>query len=177
MSAEQAVLKTAENIADATGSASQAGIKQYVSFEAGDEQYAVDIMKVREIKGWTEVTNLPNQPDHVRGVLNLRGAVLPIIDLQCRLGGGFTTVSERHVIVIVSMEGRQVGLLVDAVSDILTVSDDKIQPVPETDVREDARVLSGFLTDEDQMVAMLDLDRLLSGEDLESAAADEALIQ
>ena len=177
MSAEQAVLNTAENIADASNASGRADIKQYVSFEAGDEQYAVDIMKVREIKGWTEVTNLPNQPDHVRGVLNLRGAVLPIIDLACRLGGGFTNVTERHVIVIVSMEGRQVGLLVDAVSDILTVPDDKIQPVPETDVREDSRVLSGFLTDEDQLVAMLDLDRLLSGEDLESAATDEALIQ
>jgi purine-binding chemotaxis protein CheW len=177
MSAEQAVLDTAEKIADAAGTAARSDLKQYVSFEAGDEQYAVDIMKVREIKGWTEVTNLPNQPDHVRGVLNLRGAVLPIIDLQCRLGGGFTTTTERHVIVIVSMEGRQVGLLVDAVSDILAVSDDKIQPVPETDIREDTRVLSGFLTDEDQMVAMLDLDRLLSGDDLDSVSADEALIQ
>jgi len=177
MSTEAAVLATAEKIAEAAGRDGQGDTKQYVSFIAGEEQYAVDIMSVREIKGWTEVTNLPNQPDYVRGVLNLRGAVLPIIDLQCRLGGEFTETSQRNVIVIVALQDRQVGLLVDAVSDILAVSDEKIQPVPETNVREETRVFSGFLTDEDQMVAMLDLHRLLSGENFENAAPEEALIQ
>jgi purine-binding chemotaxis protein CheW len=177
MSTEQKVLETAESIAGASSANARVETKQYVSFEAGNEQYAVDIMSVREIKGWADVTTLPNQPDHVRGVLNLRGAVLPIIDLQCRLGGGFTETTQRHVIVIVALKGRQVGLLVDAVSDILAVSDEKIQPVPETNVREETRVFSGFLTDEDQMVAMLDLQRLLSGESFEKLADNEALIQ
>lgn len=152
-------------------------LKQYVSFAAGAEQYAVDIMSVREIKGWTDVTTLPNQPDYVRGVLNLRGAVLPIIDLRCRLGGGHTDTTERHVVVIVAIEGRQIGLLVDAVSDILSVSDTNIQPVPETNSRDEQRVFSGFLTEEDQMVAMLDLHRLLGSELYEDAPADEPLLQ
>jgi len=175
MNAEEAMLATAEAIAKGRDSASDE--KQYVSFAAGTEQYAVDIMSVREIKGWTEVTGLPNQPEHVRGVLNLRGAVLPIIDLQCRLGGGLTETTPRHVIVIVTLAQRQVGLLVEAVSDILSVSDTKIQPVPETNSRDDTRVFSGFLTDEDQMVAMLDLHRLLGGEVLATDDAEAVLIQ
>lgn len=175
MNAEQAVLATAEAIA--AGRETSSDTKQYVSFAAGDEQYAVDIISVREIKGWTDVTSLPNQPDHVRGVLNLRGAVLPIIDLQCRLGGGLTETSPRHVIVIVAVNDRQVGLLVDAVSDILSASDERIQPVPETSGREDARVFSGFLTEEDQMVAMLDLPRLLGSEVLDGTLSEQTELQ
>ncbi len=175
MNVEDAVIAPGDPLG--TVRESQIDLRQYVSFAAGEEQYAVDIMSVREIKGWTDVTNLPNQPQYVRGVLNLRGAVLPIVDLQCRLGGGFTETTQRHVVVIVALEGRQVGLLVDAVSDILSVSDDQIQPVPETNSREEARVLSGFLTDEDQMVAMLDLRRLLGGELFESSDDPDTLIQ
>lgn len=88
-----------------------------------------------------------------------------------------TETTQRHVIVIVAIEDRQVGLLVDAVSDILDVSDDKIQPVPETNSREDARVFSGFLTDEDQMVAMLDLERLLSAEILDQSQSEDTPVQ
>ncbi|ACT59851.1 chemotaxis protein CheW [Hirschia baltica] len=135
--------------------------RQYVSFTVGDACYAVDIMSVREIKGWADITSLPNQPDYVRGVLNLRGAVLPIIDLKCRLGETMTDPTQRHVIVIVSINERQIGLLVDAVSDILIVEDDQIKPVPETNVKKDADVFTGFLTEKDQMVAMLDLENLL----------------
>ncbi|MBR9824531.1 MAG: purine-binding chemotaxis protein CheW [Alphaproteobacteria bacterium] len=170
MNAEQAVMAAAEAIAD--GKDIPADHRQYVSFAVGAEQYAVDIMSVREIKGWTDVTSLPNQPEYVRGVLNLRGAVLPIVDLQCRLGAGLTETTPRHVIVIVALSNRQVGMLVDAVSDILDVADDKIQPVPETNGREDARVLSGFLTDQEQMVAMLDLERLLGHALLEEEPAE-----
>lgn len=175
MNVDDAVVAAGDPIG--AGRESQIDLRQYVSFAAGDEQYAVDIMSVREIKGWTEVTNLPNQPQYVRGVLNLRGAVLPIVDLQCRLGGGFTETTQRHVVVIVALDGRQVGLLVDAVSDILSVSDEQIQPVPETSTREESRVLSGFLTDEDQMVAMLDLHRLLGAELFESSDDTDTLIQ
>lgn len=153
------------------------GLRQYVSFAAGSEQYAVDIMSVREIKGWSDVTSLPNQPAFVRGVLNLRGAVLPIVDLQCRLGGGHTQTSQRHVIVIVAIEDRMVGLLVDAVSDILTVPDENIRPVPETSSREDQRVFSGFLTEDEQMVAMLDLSQLLNAELFDETDSADGVIQ
>jgi len=134
--------------------------RQYVSFVSGAEHYAIDIMSVREIKGWSSATTLPNQPDYVRGVMNLRGAVLPIIDLKRRLGGGFTEVTSRHVVVIVAIGSRQVGLLVDAVSDILNAADEQIRSVPEASAHSEPAMYSGFLTEQEQMIAMLDLARV-----------------
>src|SRR6195256_5294560 len=83
---------------------STATLHQFVSFAIGDDQYGVDIMAVREIKGWAEITHLPNQPEFVRGVLNLRGVIVPIIDLRCRFGQGRTEATPLHVIIIVQIE-------------------------------------------------------------------------
>src|SRR6185369_16427943 len=84
---------------------------QFISFAIGNDQYGVDIMAVREIKGWSDITHLPKQPDYVRGVLNLRGAIVPIVDLRCRFGQGLTAATVMHVVIIVQMEERLVGLL------------------------------------------------------------------
>jgi purine-binding chemotaxis protein CheW len=103
---------------------------EFISFAIGDEQYGVDIMAVREIKGWAEITHLPKQPDYVRGVLNLRGAIVPIVDLRCRFGQGQTETSPLHIVIIVLIGGRQVGLIGDRVLDIVAVEANQIQPVP-----------------------------------------------
>src|SRR5215467_10426485 len=95
------------------GSSGIAGLVQFISFAIGDDQYGVDIMAVREIKEWTEITHLPKQPDYVRGVLNLRGVIVPIIDLRCRFGQGLTEATPLHVIIIVQIEHQLVGLLAD----------------------------------------------------------------
>src|SRR5438128_2316938 len=88
---------------------------QFISFTIGDESYGVDIMAVREIKVWSEITRLPEQPNFVRGVLNLRGAIVPIVDLRCRFGQGMTEATVLHVVIIVQIEGQLVGLLADRV--------------------------------------------------------------
>ena len=93
---------------------------QIISFAIGDDQYGVDIMAVREIKGWSEITHLPRQPESVRGVLNLRGAIVPIIDLRCRFGQGMTEATPIHVVIIVQVGPRMVGLLADRVLDIVS---------------------------------------------------------
>ena len=133
---------------------------QFVTFAVGEEVYAVDIMRVREIKGWTEVTRLPNQPDYMRGVLNLRGVIVPIFDLRCRFGQGLTEATATHVVVIVAVAERIVGILVDTVSDILTVSSDEIRPVPELESRDDRDFLDGLASSGERMVALLNLDEL-----------------
>lgn len=138
--------------------------QQFITFTIGAEEYAVDIMAVREIKGWTEVTVLPNQADHMRGVLNLRGVIVPIFDLRCRFGGGITEATGTHVMVIVAVGGRIMGILVDTVSDILTVNKAEIRPVPEIDVRTNTDYLTGLATVNERMVAILALDKLLSTE-------------
>src|SRR5258705_939795 len=89
------------------------GPSQLISFAIGDEQYGVDIMAVREIKGWSEITHLPKQSEYVRGVLNLRGVIVPIIDLRCRFGQELTEATALPIVIICQMASRHVGLVSD----------------------------------------------------------------
>ena len=119
-------------------------------------------MAVREIKGWSQICALPGQPDYMRGVLNLRGVMVPIVDLRCRFGQGMTEATPLHIVIVVQIDGRQVGLLGDRVLDIVNVEPAKVQAVPR--VAEVARVdfLSGLVTVESGMIALIDLSRLLA---------------
>jgi purine-binding chemotaxis protein CheW len=130
---------------------------QFISFAIGDDQYGVDIMAVREIKGWTAITHLPRQPDYVRGVLNLRGVIVPIIDLRCRFGQGLTEATPLHIVIIVQIGSKLVGLLADRVLDIVSLDATQVQPVPR--VVQSARLdfLSGIVTVDDAMIALIDL--------------------
>jgi purine-binding chemotaxis protein CheW len=139
-----------------------ADLNQFISFAIGDDQYGVDIMAVREIKGWSQICALPRQPGYMRGVLNLRGIMVPILDLRCRFGQGMTQATPLHVIMVVQIGDRPVGLLADRVLDIVDVEPTKIQAVPR--VAEAARIdfLSGLVTVESGMIALIDLSRLLA---------------
>lgn len=148
--------------------------RQFVSFTVGDEEYAVDIMQVREIKGWTEVTVLPNQPPYMRGVLNLRGLIVPIVDLRCRFGEKRTEASASHVVVIVSLGDRIIGVLVDKVSDILTVNANDIRDVPDMDDNKTQDFLEGIVTAHERMVAILAIERLINKRALIDATAASA---
>ena len=151
------------------------GLTQFISFAIGDDQYGVDIMSVREIKGWSEITHLPKQPEYVRGVLNLRGVMVPIIDLRCRFGQGLTNATPIHIVIIVQVGPRQVGLLADRVLDIVSIDAAKIQAVPRIAQASRVDFLSGLVTVEDSMIALIDLPNLLSvpvGEDEETAAVE-----
>lgn len=134
---------------------------QIISFAIGDDQYGVDIMSVREIKGWSEITHLPRQPDYMRGVLNLRGAIVPIIDLRCRFGQGLTQASQLHIVIIVQIGARLVGLLADRVLDIVTFDGGQIQPVPRVVQSTRLNFLSGLVTIEGTLIALIDLPNLL----------------
>ncbi len=138
------------------------GLVQFISFAIGDDQYGVDIMAVREIKVWSEVTHLPKQPEYVRGVLNLRGVMVPIVDLRCRFGQGKTEATTIHVVIIVQAESRLVGLLADRVSDILSFDASQIQPVPNIARASRADFLSGLVTIDGALIALIDLQNLLS---------------
>lgn len=130
---------------------------ELLSFRLGTQEYAVDIMSVREIRGWTKATPLPHSPHYVRGVINLRGTVLPIIDLAARLGQSVTKTSERNVFIVVQFKEETVGLLVDAVSDILTVKDEELQAPPEMTVDSVNAFVSALTIIDDRMLRVLDL--------------------
>jgi purine-binding chemotaxis protein CheW len=134
---------------------------QLISFAIGDDQYGVNIMAVREIKGWSDITHLPRQPEYVRGVLNLRGVVVPIVDLRCRFGQGLTQATPLHVVIIVQIASKPVGLLADRVLDIVSLETSQIQAVPQIAQASRVDFLSGLATMEGAMIALIDLPKLL----------------
>lgn len=156
--------------AQTPGDLAPGDLAQFISFRIGEEEYGVDIMAVREIKGWTSVTKLPNTPDFVRGVLNLRGVIVPIFDLRCRFGMGETEATKLHVVIIVAVRDRTIGILVDAVSDILTAGSEQIRPVPEMDRDRQERFLSGLITVEERMVALIALEELFDSGTIAAAS-------
>ena len=135
---------------------------QLISFAIGDDQYGVDIMAVREIKGWTEITPLPRQAEYVRGVLNLRGVIVPIVDLRCRFGQGLTKATPLHIVIIVQIASKPIGLLADRVLDIVSLDVSQIKPVPRVAQAQRVSFLSGLVTTEAGMIALIDLPNLLT---------------
>ena len=147
-----------------------AGNTEFISFAIGNDQYGVDIMAVREIKGWSEITHLPKQPEYVRGVLNLRGVIVPIVDLRCRFGQGVTEATPLHVVIIVQIDQQLVGLLADRVLDIVSFDATKVQPVPRTASNAEVEFLSGLVTIDNAMIALIDLGNLFTSK-LDTAEA------
>jgi purine-binding chemotaxis protein CheW len=164
--AEQAAVQDA-SIAQTTqsfsaaGDAGAAGTTQFISFAIGDDHYAVDIMAVREIKDWTAIRHLPNQPDYVRGICSLRGAFIPIIDMRCRFGEGLTEPTPFHVFIIVKIGQQQVGLLADRVSDIIAVDPANIKEVPEVGQTKSRGFLSGLVNMDETTIGLINLDSIL----------------
>lgn len=132
---------------------------EYLSFRIDENEYSVEIMSVREIRGWTRTTSLPHAPPFVRGVINLRGTVLPVVDLAVRLGLEASEPEERNVIIVVDVGSRVMGLRVDAVSDILSFSDEQLQPPP--DMTSKSRFVRALTILDDRMVRVLDLEAVL----------------
>ncbi|MBC8035681.1 MAG: purine-binding chemotaxis protein CheW [Rhizobiales bacterium] len=139
-----------------------ADVQQFVSFTVGDQHYCVDIMAVREIKAWTGTTSLPNSQAFVRGVINLRGTIIPVIDLRMRFGQGLTEPTPSHVVVIVAIGEAQSGLLVDGVSDIVTVPRRDIAAIPDLEGEDRNPFFHGLVTGQDNLMAVIALDQLVS---------------
>ena len=145
------------------------GMRALISFRIGAQEFCVDIMAIREIRGWTAATALPQSPSFVKGVINLRGAVLPIVDLAARLGFESTEASDRNVIIVAQIGEQVVGLLVDAVSDILTITDDMIQPTPDVASETAKTFVRGLIPMEGRMISLIGLERVLPDMELEAA--------
>lgn len=143
------------------GQTAQAATREFVAFRVGAQEFCVDIMGVREIRGWTPATPLPHAPPYVRGVINLRGAVLPIVDLAMRFGLGLTEPTPRSVIIVVQVNQQVVGLLVDAVSDILTTTADAMQPTPDIASDMAKTFVKGVYAVDGRMISIVALDCVL----------------
>ncbi|HEC73065.1 MAG TPA: purine-binding chemotaxis protein CheW [Methylophaga aminisulfidivorans] len=141
------------------------GALQYLTFELEDEHYGVEILRVQEIKGWDNVTPIPNTPSHVCGVLNLRGVIVPIIDLRLLFGMTFNEYTKTTVVIVLKVQGitpRIVGVVVDAVSDAQSISADAISVAPDLGNVVSTHFIDGITNIDDRMVMLLDVDKLLS---------------
>lgn len=138
---------------------------QYLTVNLAHEEYAIDILAVREIRGWTPVTRIPQAPSYVLGVLNLRGAIVPVLDLRLRFGLAREEYGATTVTVIVTVAGRLFGVVVDAVSDVLDVQPEQVRPVPDMGTTVDTEYLKGLTAVEERMVLLLDVDKLLQPQD------------
>ena len=140
---------------------------QQLTFALADEEYGVDILAVREIRGWSHVTRIPQAPDYVLGVLNLRGAIVPVMDLRLRFGLVRESYNDTTVMIIVAIGARLFGIVVDAVSDVIDIDVAAIKPVPDMGAVVDTRYLKGLATHEERMVMLLDVEKLMRPEDAE----------
>jgi purine-binding chemotaxis protein CheW len=140
------------------GAAANAPVQELLSFRVGEQEYSVDIMSVREIRGWSRATPLPHAAAHVRGVINLRGTVLPIIDLAQRLGLDVAEASERNVIIVVQVRDQTLGLVVDAVSDILSIPFQDLQTPPDMSQDENTGYVRALTIVDGRLLRILDLD-------------------
>jgi purine-binding chemotaxis protein CheW len=146
---------------------------QFLTFQLGDELYGVDILRVQEIKGYTTVTKIPNTPPHIKGVLNLRGTIVPIVELRTKFGMPTIDYTMFTVIVVVVVREKITGLVVDSVSDVLNISKKDIQAPPEFGAKVDVSFLNGIGKSGDKLVALLNIDQLLTeGDLLETAGAN-----
>jgi purine-binding chemotaxis protein CheW len=142
-----------------TNQAEGAGTRmELISFQIREQAFCVDLMAIREIRSWTQATPLPQSPDYIRGVVNLRGAVLPIVDLGARLGLRRTEPTARHAILVTEVAGRVVGLLVDGVSEILSLPGETLQPTPDVGCQITREYVRGLLTHDGRLLTLLSLD-------------------
>ena len=161
---------------DAASSKVQAAFSvanQYLTFVLGQEEYGIELLKVQEIKGYSPITPIPNMPPHIKGVMNLRGAVIPIVDLRTRFGMEAIEYTQFNVIIVINVGTKVMGLLVDAVSDVLNVGAGELRPAPDFGTRTDTRFISGMASSGDKIAVLLDLDALLSAD---LAIAEEAAL-
>jgi purine-binding chemotaxis protein CheW len=144
--------------------------REYITFEVGGQVFGLDIMAIREIRAWTPITRLPRVPHYVAGVVNLRGAVLPIIDLAARLGWEPTEATPRHAIVVTQTDGQARGLIVEAVRDIVTITSESLQPPPASADGSIVSFIEGLAATDERMVMILNLQAVSSGDQLAEAA-------
>ena len=139
---------------------------EFLTFVLGDENYALDIMTVKEIRGYEDVTKIANAPDYIKGVLNLRGDIVPIIDLRIKFNVGSATYDEFTIVIMLMIGDRVVGIVVDEVSDVIKVKDDDIRPPPEFGVAFDSAYLHGLTTIKEQMIILVNIQKLISSDEL-----------
>lgn len=146
--------------------------REFLTFRLGEEEYAVDILKVQEIKGYSGVTRIARAPSFIKGVINLRGTIIPIVDLRDRFGVGELTYDEFTIVIILNLAERVVGIVVDSVSDVSRLTDEDIRPAPSFSAAVDTRYIEGLAETGSGMLIVLEIDGLMNDPGMELQNAD-----
>jgi purine-binding chemotaxis protein CheW len=158
------VAASAERVAGAERVASS---REYLSFRLGAEEYGIDILKVQEIRGYEAVTRIANSPGFIKGVVNLRGTIVPIVDLRIKFGLGEPEYNAFTVVIILNVARRVVGIVVDSVSDVIELGAEQVRPSPEFSSGVDSQHIEGIGTAGERMLILMDIEKLMTSPDME----------
>jgi purine-binding chemotaxis protein CheW len=149
--------------------------RELLTFSLGKEEYGIDILKVQEIRGYEAVTTIANAPEFIKGVINLRGIIVPIVDMRIKFNLGNVTYNETTVVIILNISNRVVGMVVDGVSDVITLKDDQIKPAPEFGAGLDMRYLQGLGAVDERMIILVDIEKLMNSSEMELIESTERM--
>jgi len=150
------------NAAVKSTDARDAAGREFLAFTLGSEEYGIDILKVQEIRGYEAVTRIANAPEFIKGVINLRGIIIPVVDMRIKFKLGTPVYDQFTVVIILNIGGRIMGMVVDSVSDVTTLSADQIKPAPEMGTAFNSDYLVGLGTIDERMLILIDIDKLMS---------------
>lgn len=148
---------------------------EFLTFRLGGEEYGIEILKVQEIRGYDAITHIANAPAFIKGVVNLRGIIVPIVDMRIKFNLGDATYDQFTVVIILNVAGRVVGMVVDSVSDVITLTAEQMKPAPDFSSSFDTEYITGLGTVEDRMLILVDIEKLMGGSDM--ALVEQTTVQ
>ncbi len=160
---------------DGARAAAQQGSAEFLTFRLGAEEYGIDILRVQEIRSYEEPTRIANAPSFIKGVVNLRGVIVPVVDLRIKLGCEKVEYNGFTVVIVLNVRGRVVGAVVDSVSDVLELAGDLIKPAPEMSTSVDTTFITGIASVGERMLILMDIEALMSGADMGLMESAQAL--
>jgi purine-binding chemotaxis protein CheW len=141
--------------------------RELLTFTLGSEEYGIDILKVQEIRGYDAVTTIANSPEFIKGVINLRGIIVPIVDMRIKFHLGKVDYNQFTVVIILNLANRVMGIVVDGVSDVITLTPEQLKPAPEFGTSLDTQYITGLGTVDERMIIVMDIEKLMSSSDME----------
>ena len=163
-----------ESSAAASAVLTQSG-GEYLTFTLGREEYGIEILKVQEIRGYEAVTKIANAPEYIKGVVNLRGTIVPIVDMRIKFHLGEVEYNQFTVVIILTISGRVVGMVVDGVSDVMTLGADQVKAAPDFSATFDSEYITGLGTVDERMLILVDIEKLMASSDM--ALVEQATVQ
>ncbi|TVQ71195.1 MAG: chemotaxis protein CheW [Oceanospirillales bacterium] len=144
----------------------QNAMQEYLTFTLGEEEYAIDILKVQEIRGYDAVTRIANTPDYIKGVINMRGVIVPVVDMRLKFHLGNATYDQFTVMIILNLGQRIVGMVVDSVSDVIALNPEEIRPAPDFGSTFDTQYLIGLANVAERMAIVVDIEKLMTSQEM-----------